>query len=131
MRFLLTSAGIKNTSIHDALVDLLGRTDCGVQRPLLRHGHFVVGRVKRATGFGQVIGHRPVNTALDERFKAEESNERTSGHRPGASHHRFKRIAAFALRDRRLCGLPPSFQESTLFELLSDQLRSLVASKHG
>jgi hypothetical protein len=24
MRFLLTSAGIKNTSIHDALVDLLG-----------------------------------------------------------------------------------------------------------
>jgi len=25
MRFLLTSAGIKNTSIHDALVDLLGR----------------------------------------------------------------------------------------------------------
>ena len=25
MRFLLTSAGIKNTSIHDALVDLLGK----------------------------------------------------------------------------------------------------------
>src|SRR5215207_4772192 len=25
MRFLLTSAGIKNTSIHDALVDLLGQ----------------------------------------------------------------------------------------------------------
>ena len=25
MRLLLTSAGIKNTSIHDALVDLLGR----------------------------------------------------------------------------------------------------------
>jgi dipeptidase E len=26
MRFLLTSAGIKNTSIHDALVDLLGKS---------------------------------------------------------------------------------------------------------
>jgi hypothetical protein len=25
MRFLLTSAGIKNASIHDALVDLLGK----------------------------------------------------------------------------------------------------------
>ena len=25
MRFLLTSAGIKNTSIHDALVELLGK----------------------------------------------------------------------------------------------------------
>ena len=25
MKFLLTSAGIKNTSIHDALVDLLGK----------------------------------------------------------------------------------------------------------
>ena len=25
MKLLLTSAGIKNTSIHDALVDLLGR----------------------------------------------------------------------------------------------------------
>ena len=25
MRFLLTSAGIKNKSIHDALVDLLGK----------------------------------------------------------------------------------------------------------
>jgi len=25
MRFLLTSAGIANTSIHDALVDLLGK----------------------------------------------------------------------------------------------------------
>jgi dipeptidase E len=25
MRFLLTSTGIKNTSIHDALVDLLGK----------------------------------------------------------------------------------------------------------
>ena len=30
MRLLLTSAGIKNTSIHDALVDLLGKpiADC-------------------------------------------------------------------------------------------------------
>jgi dipeptidase E len=26
MRFLLTSAGIKNASIHDALVDLLGKS---------------------------------------------------------------------------------------------------------
>jgi dipeptidase E len=29
MRLLLTSAGIKNTSIHDALVDLLGRPIAG------------------------------------------------------------------------------------------------------
>ena len=32
MRFLLTSAGIKNASIRDTLVDLLGKTDRRVQR---------------------------------------------------------------------------------------------------
>lgn len=37
MRFLLTSAGITNTTIHNALVDLLGKTDCRVQRPLHSH----------------------------------------------------------------------------------------------
>src|SRR6266545_2367669 len=34
MKFLLTSAGIKNTSIHDALVDLLGKpiAESGIRR---------------------------------------------------------------------------------------------------
>jgi hypothetical protein len=38
MRFLLTSAGIANASIHDTLVDLLGQTGCRVQRPLHSDG---------------------------------------------------------------------------------------------
>jgi dipeptidase E len=44
MRFLLTAAGVKNASIRDALVDLLGKPiaessalDCRVQRPLHFH----------------------------------------------------------------------------------------------
>ena len=47
MKLLLTSAGIKNPSIQDALVDLLGQADCRVRRPLhpdrvvrARHGGF-------------------------------------------------------------------------------------------
>jgi hypothetical protein len=44
MRFLLTSAGIKNASIHDALVDLLGKPIpessglCGTERREHRDG---------------------------------------------------------------------------------------------
>ena len=37
MRLLLTSAGIKNTSIHDALLDLLGKPIAESQRPLHSH----------------------------------------------------------------------------------------------
>ena len=44
MNLLLTSAGISNTSIHDALVDLL-QTDRRVQRPL--HSHRFVRHSQR------------------------------------------------------------------------------------
>jgi dipeptidase E len=37
MKYLLTSAGIKNSSIHDALVDLLGRPVAEFPRPLHPH----------------------------------------------------------------------------------------------
>jgi hypothetical protein len=37
VRLLLTSAGVKNASIHNALVDLLGQTDRRLQRPLYPH----------------------------------------------------------------------------------------------
>ncbi len=40
MKLLLTSAGIKNASIHDALVDLLGKPVAEFQR--LVHSHRVV-----------------------------------------------------------------------------------------
>ena len=44
MRLLLTSAGITNTSIHNALVDLLGKPICRVQRPLHSHRGAAVPR---------------------------------------------------------------------------------------
>ena len=37
MKLLLTSAGIKNASIHDALVDLLGKPIADCQRPVHSH----------------------------------------------------------------------------------------------
>src|SRR4051794_25537724 len=46
MRFLLTSAGIKNASIHDALVDLLGKpiADCNALCiPTASYGHPMAG----------------------------------------------------------------------------------------
>jgi dipeptidase E len=46
MRLLLTSAGVKNTSIHDALVDLLGKpiADCSALCiPTAMYGHPAVG----------------------------------------------------------------------------------------
>ena len=46
MRFLLTSAGIKNTSIHDALVDLLGKpiAECdALCIPTASYGHPMAG----------------------------------------------------------------------------------------
>jgi dipeptidase E len=46
MRFLLTSAGIKNTSIHDALVDLLGKPiaeSSALCIPTASYGHPMTG----------------------------------------------------------------------------------------
>ena len=46
MRLLLTSAGIKNTSIHDALVDLLGKPiaeSSALCIPTAMYGHPMVG----------------------------------------------------------------------------------------
>jgi dipeptidase E len=46
MRFLLTSAGIKNTSIHDALVDMLGKpiAECNALCiPTASYGHPMAG----------------------------------------------------------------------------------------
>jgi dipeptidase E len=46
MRLLLTSAGIKNTSIHDALVDLLGKPiaeSSALCIPTAAYGHPIVG----------------------------------------------------------------------------------------
>ena len=46
MRFLLTSAGIKNTSIHDALVDLLGKPiaeSSALCIPTATYGHPMAG----------------------------------------------------------------------------------------
>jgi dipeptidase E len=48
MRFLLTSAGIKNTSIHDALVDLLGKPiaeSSALCVPTAAYGHPLTPRV--------------------------------------------------------------------------------------
>src|SRR5829696_6862106 len=46
MKFLLTSAGIKNTSIHDALVDLLGKAIAESNAlciPTAAYGHPMAG----------------------------------------------------------------------------------------
>ena len=46
MRFLLTSAGIKNTSIHDALVDLLAKPiaeSSALCIPTAAYGHPMAG----------------------------------------------------------------------------------------
>ena len=45
MRLLLTSAGVTNTSIHDALVDLLDEpiAESGVCIPTAQYGHPTVG----------------------------------------------------------------------------------------
>src|SRR5580700_7464616 len=54
MKFLLTSAGVKNTSIHDALVDLLGKpiAECSALCiPTAMYGHPMVGPGWRAWQF--------------------------------------------------------------------------------
>src|SRR5438445_12886181 len=57
MKFLLTSAGIKNTSIHDALVDLLGKPIAEASAlciPSASYGHPMAGP-PRAWNF--ISGH--------------------------------------------------------------------------
>ena len=44
MKLLLTSAGIKNPSIHDALVGFTRETDCRVQCPLHSDRHICLPR---------------------------------------------------------------------------------------
>ena len=59
MRFLLTSAGIKNTSIHDALVDLLGKPiaeSSALCIPTASYGHPMAGP-SRAWNF--ISGQEP------------------------------------------------------------------------
>jgi dipeptidase E len=54
MKFLLTSAGVKNTSIHDALVDLLGKPiaeSSALCVPTAMYGHPMVGPGWRAWQF--------------------------------------------------------------------------------
>ena len=54
MRFLLTSAGIKNTSIHEALVDLLGKPiaeSSALCIPTAMYGHPMVGPGAKAWRF--------------------------------------------------------------------------------
>ena len=56
MRLLLTSAGIKNTSIHDALVDLLGKPIAESNAlciPTASYGHPMAG-----PGGGMAVHHR-------------------------------------------------------------------------
>jgi dipeptidase E len=60
MRFLLTSAGIKNTSIHDALVDLLGKPiaeSSALCIPTAMYGHPWVGPGVKAWEF--ISGREP------------------------------------------------------------------------
>jgi dipeptidase E len=61
LRLLLTSAGIKNTSIHNALVDLLGKpiADCSaVCIPTAMYGHPNVG-----PGAGYGVHQRTIRRA--------------------------------------------------------------------
>ncbi len=57
MKLLLTSAGIKNTSIHDALVDLLGKPIADSNAlciPTAMYGHPMVGPGVRAWARGEL-----------------------------------------------------------------------------
>src|SRR6187549_694325 len=60
MKLLLTSAGIKNTSIHDALVDLLGKPiveSSALCIPTAMYGHPNVGPGEKAWQF--ISGQEP------------------------------------------------------------------------
>ncbi len=60
MRYLLTSAGIKNTSIHNALIDLLGKpiTECSALCiPTAGYGH---PRSNRIRAWRFISGQEPL-----------------------------------------------------------------------
>jgi dipeptidase E len=64
MRFLLTSAGIKNTSIHDVLVDLLGKPIAGASAPCIPTAtHAIPGGAGHAWRF---ISGREARTPMCE-----------------------------------------------------------------
>ena len=66
MRFLLTSAGIKNTSIHDALGDLLGKPiaeSSALCIPTAMYGHPMVGP---GAGVWRFISGREARTPMCE-----------------------------------------------------------------
>ena len=60
MKFLLTSAGIKNPSIHDALVDLLGKPiaeSSALCIPTASYGHPMAGP---GSAWNFISGQEPV-----------------------------------------------------------------------
>lgn len=66
MKYLLTSAGIKNTSIHDALVDMIGKPiaeSSALCIPTAMYGHPQVGP---GTGVWQFISGREPETPMCE-----------------------------------------------------------------
>ena len=56
MKLLLTSAGIKNPSINDALVDLLGKADRRIGRPV--HPHRRLRAPPGQSRWGMAVHHR-------------------------------------------------------------------------
>src|SRR5881398_1561354 len=70
MRLLLTSAGIKNGSIHDALVDLLGKPiadSSALCIPTAMYGHPMVGPGAKSWQF---ISGRSENPMVDLGWKS-------------------------------------------------------------
>ena len=98
MRLLLTSAGIKNTSIHDALVDLLGKPIADSNAlciPTAGYGH-PQGSPGRGMAFHQRTGlHAHVRAGLEVPGSA-------GAHR--AAQHRRRTLGPLGPRDRRPAG---------------------------
>ena len=58
MKYLLTSAGIKNTSIHNALIDLLGKPIAEAKRRSCPRLEMVSRPPRRATQSGREVRER-------------------------------------------------------------------------
>jgi dipeptidase E len=70
MRFLLTSAGIKNTSIHDALVDLLGKPiaeSSALCIPTAAYGHPMAGP---GAAWRFISGRQPITPMCELGWKS-------------------------------------------------------------
>jgi dipeptidase E len=70
MRFLLTSAGIRNTSIHDALVDLLGKPiaeSSALCIPTAAYGHPMAGP---AAAWRFISGRQPLTPMCELGWKS-------------------------------------------------------------